>query len=74
MEAGQTVMGHEFHYSEQCASTPEETAAYRLAERNGALEGYARDNMLASYVHLHFGADPAMATRFVDQCARVQPA
>jgi cobyrinic acid a,c-diamide synthase len=63
------VMGHEFHYSELANPAPQETAAYRLAERDGALEGYARGNVLASYVHLHFGGRPDAARRFIDLCA-----
>jgi cobyrinic acid a,c-diamide synthase len=71
MKTGQQVMGHEFHYSEQCAPVDEPTAAYRLAERGDALEGYAQGNVLASYVHLHFGTDPGLAERFVTACAGV---
>ena len=73
LKTGAEVMGHEFHYSELAAPVSPETAAYRLAERGNAPEGYASGNVLASYVHLHFGADPAMATRFVAACGRCTP-
>jgi cobyrinic acid a,c-diamide synthase len=69
LERGAQVMGHEFHYSEPVAPVPEASAAYRLAERAGAVEGYAAGNVLASYLHVHFGADPGMAGRFVAMCA-----
>jgi cobyrinic acid a,c-diamide synthase len=63
-------MGHEFHYSDLVGPVLEETAAYRLAERGGAAEGYAVGNILASYVHLHFGTNVAMAQNFVSACKR----
>jgi cobyrinic acid a,c-diamide synthase len=69
LAAGDCVTGHEFHYSHLDSPVAEETAAYRLTERAGAAEGYAAGNVLASYLHVHFGADPAMARRFVAACA-----
>lgn len=67
LEEGEVVMGHEFHWAESAA--PAGTAAYAIAERAGAPEGYARDNVLASYVHIHLASRPAMADRFVARCA-----
>jgi cobyrinic acid a,c-diamide synthase len=67
--AGETVRGHEFHYSiwEQ---RPETIPA--LYERLpdvmrpvSAAEGAQIENTLASYVHLHFLAHPEIASRFV---------
>jgi len=66
---GERVRGHEFHWSELDAPAVAGTAAYRLAERDGALEGYATERVLASYVHLHFGSRIAMARRLVATCA-----
>ncbi len=71
LRRGEEVRGHEFHYSiwsERPACLP---AAYRIAPREGATgeaEGYADGNLLASYVHLHFGARPELAERFVQAC------
>jgi cobyrinic acid a,c-diamide synthase len=73
LEPGGQVVGHEFHYSQPESPAAEEYAAYRLAERGGAAEGYAAGNVLASYLHLHFGSDPAMARRFVAACAAAAP-
>ncbi len=74
-DAGQRLRGHEFHYS---AWTPDrEHEAYRLATRGpGAatrFEGYAVGRLLASYVHVHFGQDPALPERLVSACRRHQP-
>jgi cobyrinic acid a,c-diamide synthase len=71
MPAGATVRGHEFHYSDwvdRPAGMPE---AYMAVGRRGdaALpEGYAGSNLVASYVHLHFGAAPYLAERIVAAC------
>lgn len=66
---GQSVRGHEFHWStlERPPTTAE--AVYDLAE-TGAVEGFAAGSVVASYVHLHLAAAPGMAVRWVDTCAR----
>jgi cobyrinic acid a,c-diamide synthase len=63
LRAGETVRGHEFHYSlwEGPAN------AYRV--RHGPherVEGYASGRILATYVHVHLGARPDLATRLVE--------
>ncbi|EGW36906.1 cobyrinate a,c-diamide synthase [Desulfosporosinus sp. OT] len=52
---GTTVQGHEFHYS-RVTYEQEYPAAYELfkGDRSDRMEGYARDNIVASYLHLHF--------------------
>ncbi|GGK17934.1 cobyrinic acid a,c-diamide synthase [Deinococcus malanensis] len=65
---GSTLRGHEFHYS---ALMHEPTRpAYRWTAHDGSevLEGYAHGNVLASYLHLHYAADPATARRLVMAC------
>ena len=62
LEAGRRVRGHEFHWSTLEADPPAAQAAYDLG--GDACEGYVRDNVWASYVHLHFGADASIAPRF----------
>jgi cobyrinic acid a,c-diamide synthase len=62
---GRRVRGHEFHYSRWIR--PRVPAAWALAR---GPEGYARGNVHASYVHLHFGGAPECAARFVESAAR----
>lgn len=68
--AGQTLRGHEFHFS--VLDRPLAPAAYRRAggeETEGVVTG-PRGNVLASYIHVHFATDPRLAERFVDAAAR----
>ena len=58
---GRRLRGHEFHHSTWIR--PRVPAAWSLAR---GPEGYARKNIHASYVHLHFGGAPECALRFVD--------
>jgi precorrin isomerase len=44
-----------------------------VLDGSGRLEGYAADNILASYVHLHFASHQALAPRFVEVCSRPAP-
>src|SRR5262249_27469609 len=67
--AGDIVRGHEFHWSRASGTT--DSPAYAVAERDGAPEGHARGNVLASYVHLHLASREGMADRFVARCAAV---
>lgn len=69
--AGTVLRGHEFHYSEIVSDTGATPRAYRLSPRRGGrpqVEGYAAGNILASYVHVHFGSNPAAARSFVAAC------
>ena len=66
--AGATLRGHEFHYS----TLDPPGAALRLRSRFGIrLEGHAAPDLLATYLHLHLGADDGPARRFVAACARL---
>jgi cobyrinic acid a,c-diamide synthase len=69
--AGQTVRGHEFHYSEISAQPEGIETVYSVSGRDGGhhfLEGYRVKNTLGSYVHLHFGSQPSVPSAFVDNC------
>jgi cobyrinic acid a,c-diamide synthase len=68
--AGTIARGHEFHYSE-IGMLPEEIArTYRVTRlgRELTAEGYCHRNCLASYIHLLFGSNPAIAHGFVTAC------
>lgn len=68
LRAGETLRGHEFHYSTWEDLPADLPHAYVARSRRGGaerMEGYARGNLLASYVHLHFWSEPALAERFV---------
>lgn len=62
--------GHEFHYSETTAMPAEFERLYQVSKGGKDLgaEGYRYKNCVASYIHLHFGSNPAMATALVESC------
>ncbi|MEW6658494.1 MAG: cobyrinate a,c-diamide synthase [Thermodesulfobacteriota bacterium] len=69
--AGTWARGHEFHYSEIISGAEELPKLYQVTARQGretAPEGYCRNNILASYVHLHFLSNPEAARNLVDRC------
>lgn len=82
--AGIRVRGHEFRYSEVTeAPKPQGRGeaeggggaaamlCYRTIRRDGSrlgTEGYRINNVLGSYVHLHFGSNPRVAGNFVGSC------
>lgn len=77
LRAGQTARGHEFHYSAwEAPDTVAAKHAYEIVPRTSGhdsarrAEGFARGNLLASYVHLHFAAHPDLAWRFVNACQK----
>ena len=70
LRRGERLRGHQFRYSAIDAMPESIQRAYDL--------GYTAGNVLGSYVHLHFGACPDFARRFVETCAahhkkRLQP-
>lgn len=71
--AGQTMRGHEFHYSTISGGDVEAGGAYHMTDRAGmdkAAEGFVSGQTLGSYVHLHFGSCPQAARHFVTACGR----
>jgi len=66
--AGHELRGHEFHYS---ALDPPGDALALSGRTGAAAAGYASPTLLASYLHLHLGAAPAPARRFVAAAARL---
>jgi len=62
--AGERVRGHEFHYSQ--TRYAHDAPAYRIGDER---EGHLAQHVHASYVHVHLGAHPAAAERFVARAA-----
>ena len=66
--AGTTLRGHEFHYS-TVQPQHSDPAAFMLESRAGRREeGFVSGTLVATYLHMHMGADPAPAQRFVASC------
>lgn len=59
---GDTLRGHEFHYSDLDARGDALTLSGRFGSGPG---GFASPSLLASYLHVHLGGSPAPAERFV---------
>ena len=74
--AGETIRGHEFHYSTWENRPADLAAAYDLLpnefQREVRVDGAQIGNVFASYVHLHFLAYPELAERFVSAAASVR--
>lgn len=73
LPAGGQTRGHEFHYSDWVDRPDDDLAAYAITPRlseDVRTDGYASGNLLASYIHLHFGASPELAPNFVAACRR----
>ncbi len=67
------IRGHEFHYSrfEPNDNKQEFSYAFELTRNRvggKAFDGYACNNILASYLHTHFGSDTGLADCFVEKC------
>ena len=71
---GAQARGHEFHYSEITkADDSLLTDSYQVVGRKGPAPGaraYQAGNVLASYLHLHFGSNPDLAPCLVEFCRR----
>jgi cobyrinic acid a,c-diamide synthase len=74
--AGESVRGHEFHYS-AWQRTDEISPAYALMPATGggqpSSDGACVDNLFASYLHLHFWAKSELPQRFVAACRAATP-
>ena len=63
--AGTRLRGHEFHWSRVVEPLLEEHAAYRVEGREIRYEGYASENLLASYIHIPLAANPRILERLL---------
>jgi cobyrinic acid a,c-diamide synthase len=64
---GTVVRGHSFHHT-QIASRGDVATSYHVQYSMSGkeeLEGFRKGNVLTSYIHLHFRANPAVAENFV---------
>lgn len=75
-EPGDSLRGHEFRYSSWVCDTSaaNRTAAWQVRGTRGDTPvdviGYAEGNLLASYLHVHFGQRRELASRFVQRLKR----
>lgn len=71
---GDTLKGHEFHFSTlECADDfPWAYTLQGTRQKIGHIEGYAKDNVLASYLHLSFDGNPRAADYYLDACLLYQ--
>lgn len=70
LRGGERLRGHQFRYSSIDAMPACVGRAYCLVgNTRKESEGYTSGAVLGSYVHLHFGACPDFARRFVATCA-----
>ncbi|MGH7437819.1 MAG: cobyrinate a,c-diamide synthase, partial [Polyangiaceae bacterium] len=74
--AGSRFRGHQFRCSE-LDPAPDEATVRRVYTiqppghpERAAREGFAVDNVIASYVHAHWASNPDVAAAFVRACAR----
>ncbi|MEB3102064.1 cobyrinate a,c-diamide synthase [Ferviditalea candida] len=67
---GETMRGHEFHYSVLTAETDEYPHAYETKGLRGAgYDGYCDFAVTAGYTHVHFASNVNAVRRFIDRCA-----
>ena len=66
--AGLELPAHEFHYSQLRRALPRRHPAWLVMDDGGRPEGFAARRLAASYIHLHLGSRPGLASRFVESC------
>ncbi|GAW27912.1 MULTISPECIES: cobyrinate a,c-diamide synthase [unclassified Carboxydocella] len=70
------VKGHQFHYSELIPLDKQYPWAASLHKPNrhstAVLDGYAQNNIFASYLHIHWGGQPDIAYNFLSSCLNWQ--
>ncbi len=70
---GKSIRGHEFHYSEiagHTISNRDFQSVYSVKRRSvckSSTEGYQKNNILASYTHLHLASRPETIEYFVNR-------
>lgn len=70
-QKGDVIKGHEFHFSLMIPETEEFSWSYDLIgtrQQVPHIEGFAKENILASYLHIAFDGNEQAATRFLQSC------
>lgn len=71
-EVGDTLRGHEFHFSKMTYDHEQDFAyAFQFKTMNSAKKypgGFTEENLLASYLHVHFAGNQKAARRLIDKC------
>jgi cobyrinic acid a,c-diamide synthase len=69
LQPGETLRGHEFHHS-QLTAIPEKPVFEMRSLNQGQshTEGWSIYNVHASYLHLHWGANPQLPMAFLKNC------
>ena len=74
-DEGTTIKGHEFHHSVVEGIALPQIYDIKPAARDGGWTcGFARENIVAGYPHLHFWSNPSVAKSFVESCWKYKQA
>ena len=66
-QRGDTLHAHEFHFSKEVGNLTEKIfSCEKLRTGEKYFAGYAKENILASYLHIHFAGCPNVAKNFFD--------
>jgi cobyrinic acid a,c-diamide synthase len=68
LQKGQRVRGHEFHWSTLAQQPEADESVYKVVDQDNRPDGFRKGNVWASYVHIHLGSRPGLASRFVETC------
>lgn len=73
---GEVIRGHEFRYSEIRDKNIRAENVFKAAHpgtgRVMPSGGYVVQNVLATYIHIHFASNPAFARGFINKCKRLK--
>lgn len=71
---GEVFRGHTFHWSSLMDIPEETTFAYEVSrlDEEARPDGICKDNVLASYTHVHFAGSPHMAMRLLTSARRAR--
>jgi cobyrinic acid a,c-diamide synthase len=69
-QKGETIKGHEFHYSSLSGDETGDSVydTFSGKKLKTGTPGYQTRNTLGSYIHVHMGSNPATALHFVEKC------